>query len=70
MTHNDYEFQDDILFPIFEFFLDNGIEVKDNGKLIPFPDKLFEMPESEKGKKNTRSALAKFMDKMVAGSNV
>ena len=56
--------------PVFEFLAENKIDIKANNYKLPFGPELFKIPESEKGKKNTRSGLAKMMDKIINSTSV
>jgi pimeloyl-ACP methyl ester carboxylesterase len=61
MTHNDFDFEDDILIPIFEFLEKCEIEIENDGLEYDFPPELYEQPESLKNRENKRSMVAKFL---------
>jgi len=65
MTHNDFDFEDDILIPIFEFFDKCDIVISNDGVEYEFPPELNEQPTFLKNMENKRSLVSRIFDRFM-----
>mmetsp|Transcript_41785 Transcript_41785/g.37210 ORF Transcript_41785/g.37210 Transcript_41785/m.37210 type:complete len:140 (-) Transcript_41785:150-569(-) len=65
MTHNDYDMDEDVLAPIFEFFIKYHLDPGLTGKVYDFHPSLYKVPKLYEGKENDRTFISKIYEKFL-----
>lgn len=65
MTHDDFDLEDDLIDPMYDFFEKCGIEIENGYQFYDFPSELYMKPECLKDKTNERTFVSKIYDKFL-----